>query len=190
MTNWALRDDIFVPVYQQVQMNHEVQKHVEYASGYLDLKMFEEALREADVALQLAPADERALAIKSAILWEQNRLSEVEPYMAQLAAMNPRNSGLWINLAYVRRRTQSLDAAVATLQHAFDANPQDALAHFNMACYRAMQQRSSEALTMLRHALQLDPKLRLLAKAEQDFDALRDLPEFKELLTDNGHSKL
>lgn len=168
-------------------MNHEVQKHVEYASGYLDLKMFDEALREADLALRIAPADERALAIKSAILWEQNRLNEVEPYMAKLAEMNPRNSGLWINLAYVRRRTQSLDAAVETLQHAFAANPQDALAHFNMACYRAMQNRSTEALTLLRNALQLDPKLRSLAKAEHDFDTIRNLPEFQELLTGNGH---
>jgi tetratricopeptide (TPR) repeat protein len=168
-------------------MNHEIQKHVEYASGYLDLKMFDEALREADLALRLAPADERALAIKSAILWEQNRLTEVETYMDKLAEMNPRNSGLWINLAYVRRRTQSLDAAVATLQHAFAANPQDALAHFNMACYRAMQNRSTEALTMLRNALHLDPKLRSLAKAERDFDAIRDLPEFQKLLNGKGH---
>lgn len=168
-------------------MNHEVQKHIEYASGYLDLKMFEEAMREADVALSIAPQDERALAMKSAILWEQNRLTEVEPYMARLAEMNPRNAGLWINLAYVRRRTQSIDAAVETLQHAFDANPKDALAHFNMACYRAMQNRTNEALTLLRHALHLDPKLRVLAKAEQDFESIRALPEFKELLAGNGH---
>lgn len=168
-------------------MNHEIQKHVEYASGYLDLKMFEEALREADAALALAPTDERALAIKSAILWEQNRLTEVEPFMAKLAEMNPRNPGLWINLAYIRRRTQSLDAAVETLQRAFDANPQDALAHFNMACYRAMQNRSEEALVLLRHALHLDPKLRSLAKAERDFDSIRELPAFQQLLSGNGH---
>ena len=166
-------------------MNHEVQKHVEYASGYLDLKMFDEATREADLALAIAPGDERALAIKSAILWEQNRLTEVEPYMAKLAEMNPRNSGLWINLAYIRRRTQSLEAAVATLERAFDANPKDALAHFNMACYRAIQNRTSEALALLRLAVNLDPKLRALAKAEQDFESIRGLPEFRELLEDN-----
>ena len=36
-------------------MNAEIQKHVEYASGYLDLKMFDEALREADEALAVEP---------------------------------------------------------------------------------------------------------------------------------------
>ena len=164
-------------------MEPEVQKHIEYASGYLDLKMFGDALREADLALALAPHNLQSLAIKSAILWEQNRLTEAEPFMAELAAMNPRNTGLWINLAYIRRRTQSVEAAAATLQQVFTANPRDALANFNLACYRAVQNRPSEALELLRNALDLDPKLRMLAKAEEDFKSIRALPEFQKLIT-------
>ncbi|MEI8063708.1 MAG: tetratricopeptide repeat protein [Verrucomicrobiota bacterium] len=167
-------------------MNFKIQKHVEYAAGYLDLKMFDEALREADVALALEPHDPHVLAIKSAILWEQNRLNEAEPFMAQLAELNPHNTGLWINLAYIRRRTQSVEAAAATLQLAFNANPRDPLANFNMACYRAVQNRPTEALELLRNALNLDPKLRALAKAEQDFDSIRALPAFQELLNKSG----
>ena len=167
----------------------EIQKHIEYASGYLDLKMFDEALREADVALALAPSEPHALGIKSAILWEQNRFKEAEPFMAQLAELNPHNTGLWINLAYIRRRTQSVEAAAATLQRAFHANPRDALANFNMACYRAVQNRPEEALELLRDALQIDPKLRAMAKSEQDFDSIRALPAFQKLLTGPGYSK-
>jgi Flp pilus assembly protein TadD len=155
---------------------------VEYASGFLDLKMYEEALREADVAVTLAPQDPHALAIKAAVLWQLDRLNEAEPFMAKLAELNPQNTGLWINLAYLRRRTRSLEAAVETLQRAFDANPKDALAHFNMACYRAVQQKTSEALTLLRNALHLDPKLKGLARAEHDFDSIRELPEFKQIV--------
>ena len=149
--------------------------------------MFDEALREADAALALAADDPHALAIKSAILWGQNRLNEVEPFLAKLAELNPRNTGLWINLAYIRRRTQSLEAAAATLQQAFTVNPRDALANFNMACYRAVQNRPTEALALLRNAFDLDPKLRALAKAEEDFNSIRALPEFQKLLTGNGH---
>ena len=167
-------------------MNWEIQKHIEFAAGYLELKMFDEALREADVAAALAPHDSHVLAIKSAILWEQNRLNEAEPFMAQLAEMNPRNTGLWINLAYIRRRTKSVEAAAETLQRAFNANPHDALANFNMACYRAVQNRPAEALELLRSALDLDPKLRALVKAEQDFDSIRALPSFQELLNKSG----
>jgi tetratricopeptide (TPR) repeat protein len=163
-------------------MNLEVQRHVEYAAGYLELRMFTDALREADAALAIAPEDPHALAAKSAVLWEQNRLAELEPFMAKLAELNPSNAGLWINLAYVRRRTQSLEAAVQTLQRAFEANPRNALAHFNMACYRAVQQRTKEALTLLRNAIYLDPKLRELARAEKDFEPLRQLPEFQQLV--------
>ncbi len=163
-------------------MNTEVQKHLEYASGYLDLKMLEDALHETDLVLSLEPHNPHAVAMKSAILWFQNRLREAEPFVAELAEMNPRDAGIWINLAYIRRRTQSLDAAVETLRHAFDANPRDALAHFNMACYRAAQKRLDEALALLTDALHLDPKLRELARAEPDLADLRRLPQFKDLV--------
>ncbi len=163
-------------------MNEDVQRHLEFASGYLDLKMYTDALREADAVLALEPDQAQAIAIKSAILWHTDRLKEAEPFVARLAELNPRDPAIWINLAYIRRRTQSLDAAVDTLQHAFTANPSDALAHFNMACYRAVQQRPEEALGLLRAALALDPKLKELAEAEQDFASLRSLPEFQQLV--------
>lgn len=169
-------------------MNTQLQKHLEHASGYLDLKMFDDALREADAALALQPDEPMAIAIKSTVLWELNRLGEVEPCMAKLAELNPKNSGLWINLAYIRRRTQSLDAAVATLQRAFDANPKDALAHFNMACYRAVQNRPQEALALLQSAFTLNPKLKILARHEHDFDGLRALPEFQRLFAKPNRS--
>jgi tetratricopeptide (TPR) repeat protein len=164
-------------------MKPEVQKHIEYASGYLDLKMFDEALREADSALGLAPNLPQAIAMKAAVFWQTNRLGEAEPCLARLAEIHPKDSSVWINLAYVRRRTQSLDAAATTLQHAFEANPKDALAHFNMACYRAVQNRPQEALELLRNALDLDPKLKPLAKAEPDFQTLRGLPAFQQLVS-------
>jgi tetratricopeptide (TPR) repeat protein len=167
-------------------MKPEVQKHIEYASGYLDLKMYQDAGREADEALALAPNSAQAIAIKSAVLWQSNRLKEAEPFVARLAELNPRDSAMWINLAYIRRRTQSLDAAVDTLQRAFDANPQDALAHYNMACYRAVQHRQVEALELLKNAVHLDPKLRAIARSEQDFEQLRDTPTFQKLV--NGRS--
>jgi tetratricopeptide (TPR) repeat protein len=167
-------------------MKPEVLKHIEYASGYLDLKMYEDAGREADEALALAPNSAQAIAIKSAILWQSNRLKEAEPFLAKLTELNPRDSAMWINLAYIRRRTQSLDAAVDTLQHAFDANPHNALAHYNMACYRAVQHRQVEALELLRSAVHLDPKLKAIARSEPDFAQLRDTPTFRKLV--NGRS--
>jgi len=163
-------------------MNEDAHHHLEFASGYLDLKMYDDALREADAVLALEPSQPQAIAIKSAILWHTNRLSEAEPFVARLAELNPEDPAIWINLAYIRRRTQSLDAAVDTLQRAFVANPSDALAHFNMACYRAVQHRPEEALGLLRTALALDPDLKKLAAAEQDFSSLRSLPEFQQLL--------
>jgi tetratricopeptide (TPR) repeat protein len=163
-------------------MDAELQKHIEYAAGYLDLRMYEDALREVDEVLARVPDQPQALALKSATFWQANRLPEAEPCLARLAELRPREVDIWINLAYIRRRTQSLDAAAETLQHAFTANPRDALAHFNMACYRAQQHRTDEALELLKNALQLDPKLKALARTEPDFAAVRELSEFKTLV--------
>jgi tetratricopeptide (TPR) repeat protein len=167
-------------------MKPEVQKHLAYASGYLDLKMFEDALRETDLVLASEPDQPQAIAIKSAVLWHMNRLKEAEPFVAKLAEMNPGDSEIWINLAYIRRRTKSVDAAVEALQRAFKADPRNALAHFNLACYRAVQNRTQEALDLLRYAIRLDPKLKRLAAAEPDFKHLRQVPEFCALLN-GGH---
>lgn len=163
-------------------MKLETQRHLEFASGYLDLKMYDDALREADAVLATEPQHPQATAIKASVLWHANRLQEAEPYVARLAEQNPKEAGIWVNLAYIRRRTQSLEAAVATLQRALEADPRDALAHFNLACYRAVQQRVPEAIELLRNAFHLDPKLKALARAEQDFSAIRELPEFQQLL--------
>jgi predicted Zn-dependent protease len=144
--------------------------------------MFDDALREVDIVLTTAPDQPAATEIKSDILLRMNRLKEVEPFLAKMAEWNPDDPGVWINLAYIRRRTQSLEAAAETLQRAFVANPRNALAHFNMACYRAVQHRTKEALALLKNALHLNPKLKELAKAEPDFATVRDLPEFQELV--------
>lgn len=163
-------------------MNSDLERHLAHASGYLDLKMYEDALRETDAVLAVEPENPRASALKAAILWHTNRLKEAEPYVTFLAERNPNESGIWVNLAYIRRRTQSIEAAVATLQRALEADPTDALAHFNMACYRAVQDRVTEAIALLKSALALDPKLKTLAKQEEDFNAIRHLPEFKKLV--------
>src|ERR1700679_731419 len=76
-------------------MTPEVQKHVEYASGYLDLKMYDDAMQEADKALALAPNLSEAITIKSDVLCQANRLNEAEPFMAQLAELNPSDSAIW-----------------------------------------------------------------------------------------------
>lgn len=163
-------------------MNAESQIHLEYASGYLDLKMYEDAVREADAALAIEPDQMQAIAIKAAVYWQTNQLKKAEPYVAALAERNPKEAGIWVNLAYIRRRTQSLDAAADTLQRALEADPRDALAHFNLACYRAIQRRVPEALALLKDAFHLDPKLKKLAPAEEDFQSIRDLAAFRELL--------
>jgi len=53
---------------------------------------------------------------------------------------------------------------------------------YNIACAYSLLGESKEAISWLKKALEYDEKDRELAKSDEDFDNVRDLPEFKKLL--------
>jgi hypothetical protein len=53
---------------------------------------------------------------------------------------------------------------------------------YNVACCESLAGRKTDALDHLRRAIELWEGCRSLAKDESDFDAIRDQPEFKELV--------
>jgi tetratricopeptide (TPR) repeat protein len=162
--------------------NVRVLKHLEAIEGYLTLGMTEDALAEADAVLAEAPQVEAALRAKAFVLLTLKRYAEAQQWFERLVAVNHRHVEGWIHLAYCRRRTTSLEAAVAALQHALDLDGGHALANFNMACYRALQGRHNEALKLLRKAIEKDASYRAMARMEKDFDSVRGLAKFEEMV--------
>ncbi|MCX7826070.1 MAG: tetratricopeptide repeat protein [Verrucomicrobiae bacterium] len=157
-------------------------KHLEAIEGYTALGMAEDALAEADAALAEAPEAEVCLRAKAFLLLSLKRYAEAAPWFEKLLAANPRNVEAWIHLAYCRRRTTSLDAAIETLQCALRLDAGHPLANYNMACYCALKGRTEEALRLLKKAIRKDPAYRELARGEADFDSIRALPEFCSLI--------
>jgi tetratricopeptide (TPR) repeat protein len=148
----------------------------------MELGMNAEALAEAEAALAEAPGAEPCLRAKASVLMEMRRYAEAESCLRELLNANARSVDGWIHLAYCQRRTTSLEAAVTSLQHALNLDAAHGLATFNMACYRAVQGLHVEALRLLAKAVRRDAMFRKLAREEKDFESLRGLAEFQELV--------
>jgi len=61
------------------------------------------------------------------------------------------------------------------------AHPDSASLHFGLACVEAVQGNRDAALSSLRRALELKPQVADWARSDEDFDGLRDDPEFQAL---------
>jgi hypothetical protein len=63
-----------------------------------------------------------------------------------------------------------------------EANPQYPLLFYNLACCESLVGRTDDAIQHLRHAADRSEYLRAYAKADSDFDPIRDEPAFKEIV--------
>jgi tetratricopeptide (TPR) repeat protein len=65
---------------------------------------------------------------------------------------------------------------------ALEINPDNEYAYYNRGCYYSLLNKSKEALADLKMAINLDPQLKELAKQEKDYDNIRNLSEFKQIV--------
>ena len=96
-------------------------------------------------------------------------------------AYAPRGWELWAPLAPMYgagRYTEVADALRTTVE----AYPEYGLLFFNLACCESMTGKRTEALEHLRRAIELSEEFRDYARTDEDLDAIRDEPGFRELV--------
>jgi tetratricopeptide (TPR) repeat protein len=89
---------------------------------------------------------------------------------------------LWAPLRPLYEAGEYAEAADRGLELA-EANPQYALLWYNLACCESLAGRKTEALEHLRRAIDQWEQFRAYAKDDSDFDAVREEPAFKELIS-------
>ena len=70
------------------------------------------------------------------------------------------------------------------LRELIAAHPQYPMLVYNLACSESLSGRTTDAIDHLRRAVSASEKHRNDARADSDFDAIRDEPAFKELMGD------
>lgn len=84
--------------------------------------------------------------------------------------------GLFVAFGHLRngdeaKGREAMEAAVAE-------RPDEWQGHFNAACFESLTGNKDSAIAYLRRAIELDPQAREAAQKDEDFDAIRDDPEF------------
>ena len=73
---------------------------------------------------------------------------------------------------------EAADRGIALIE----AHPDQAYLYYNVACCESLAGRTADAIEHLRQAIDMWHGFREMAKADSDFDAIRDEPAFKNLL--------
>ena len=88
----------------------------------------------------------------------------------------------WYFEAEKYRPAQDWAAASELLREGLDARPDDPSMLYHVACYEALAGDADGAVPHLRRAIELDERFRGYAREDEDFAAIRDRPDFAELI--------
>ncbi|NLF70031.1 MAG: tetratricopeptide repeat protein [Candidatus Anammoximicrobium sp.] len=109
------------------------------------------------------------------------RYRDAIPPLRDSADQDPEDSHALLALGWCYKRIGNLNLAIEALQEALAVDENQAIVHYNLACYWSLAGNAEVALDHLATALEIDPKYRDLAADENDFNAIRQHPGFREL---------
>jgi len=100
-------------------------------------------------------------------------------------AYEPKGGELWMPLNHLYESGKYAEAADQG-RELIEAHPEFAGPLYNLACCESLAGRKDDAIRHLRLAIDRNEPFRSLAAEDSDFDAIRDEPEFKELVSSDG----
>ncbi|GAB4205116.1 MAG: hypothetical protein OHK0022_30920 [Roseiflexaceae bacterium] len=160
------------------------QPHILYnrSKVHRDASNLAAALADLDAALALRPELVDALITRAGV---HEQLGDTERALADLGAalaLDPNNTLTLNNRAYLCLRHGRFEQALADLRAALALEPRYLTALCSLAeTYIAMGEHE-QGLDWLERAITLYPGVRDLARKSPDYDAVRGLPRFQELL--------
>jgi tetratricopeptide (TPR) repeat protein len=152
----------------------QVRRHILACSGFADLGMFQEAVRELEELPESIRNSTPVLVAWLELYQRWEKWSEALAVAECLVAREPADPNWAVAFAFATRRAVNLEAALRILQEAVLNFPGCATIHFNLACYHAQLNRLEEAARYLDEACKLDPEFRAAAQTDPDLVALRD----------------
>ncbi|PTY06531.1 hypothetical protein DB347_10815 [Opitutaceae bacterium EW11] len=151
-----------------------LRRRVEYARGFLELGLLEDARAEIEA---LDPKDRRSMDALSAMVdieMEAKRWSEVIATASHAVQEHPACERGWIGWAYALRELKRVEEARdILLQAEQELGDACGLLHYNLSCYFCLLGDLEEAQRRLERACQLDSDWRGTALEDPDLEALK-----------------
>jgi len=148
------------------------QQRLQSAHGYIELGMFEEANAELEEIDPLCRHLPEVLFTRVVIYHALKKWDLMAAVAGRLVDWNPNVTSHFVDLAYAKRRAESLDVAHAVLTRAAELHPNDGTIQFNLACYESQLGNIDRAKAHLRRATEIDAKFRLMALDDPDLEPL------------------
>ena len=146
-----------------------------------NLGRLDDAIKTYDEVLSLDQNDLDALANKgSAMMMKGDEDSALELF-SKCLSLSPNNIRVLSGQSLVFQKKGMIDKAISNCDKIIKLEPNYALAYYNRSCFNCNIDRIEKALSDLGKAVELDQRFREVAKKDEDFDKIRDMPRFKEL---------
>lgn len=158
------------------------QRRLEAAQGYLMLDLPDRALHELNGIDQPCEAafDVHLLRGEALRAKRDHRRSLASFRLAHAA--QPDHLGALMGMAWCHKRLDELEQSIEAMKLAYQAHPKEPVVLYNLACYYSLAGEKDQALSWLGRALRMDLGLKKLIPQEDDFNSLRDDPDFQHLL--------
>ena len=155
------------------------ERHLEAARGYLFLDMPDHALRELREIRDPEECVFEANCLRGEALRQKKEFEAALAAFEEADRVHPDSLDVLIGIAWCQKRIDRLPDAIATMEHAYEVAPEEAIVLYNLSCYHALAGDKPNALSYLGRALRMDGSLRRLIPQERDFDSLRQDPHFR-----------
>ncbi|MCA9214227.1 MAG: tetratricopeptide repeat protein [Planctomycetales bacterium] len=170
------------------------QQLVQEAEGYIDLVMClsdkwalsddyrstlaKRSLRVLDLLDDCQSDHPRVLYLRGQAYRLMHRYRDAIAPLQRASELDPDNMHVNLALGWCFKRIGRIDSAIQALEEAIELYNNEGILHYNLACYWSLARNLGLALSHLSIAFDLEPSYREMAQYEEDFDALRDHPEF------------
>ena len=148
--------------------------HLQRASGYFDLEMYEEAERELRAVPEQKPWLKKKKVFQIAIRQELMDWVSMRILARELRFLYPDEEDWWVSDAFATRRSESIEQARKILLEGLVVHYDSGIIRYNLACYACQLGHPGECLDFLKEAVRRDEKFKEMALEDQDLAEVRE----------------
>ena len=149
-------------------------RHLQYASGHIELGMFKEAVAELKAIKasdQLLPA---VVTVRIDLHMHAKQWSQVIKVSQELIRLTPADDKGWISHAFALRELERIEEAqVVLLEAEPHVGKKCGVLHYNLACYACLLGNKPEAKRRLKIAFNMDKAWKEEALDDPDLKAMK-----------------
>jgi tetratricopeptide (TPR) repeat protein len=148
-----------------------------------NLSRFEGTLVYLNQAVEQLPDRVKIRFERGYLMYLMKRYEDAFRDFETVTTIQPSLIEAWLMQGVVLQELSRFGEAIQACNQALDYQPEYALIHYFKACLHATQAETQPAIESLQHAIELNSDYRNAASVASEFDAIREKPEFQNLIS-------